>query len=221
MQALSWSIQYPQRIKSVIALATSFLVSAQGIAFNEVGRQAIMTDPNWNKGNYYGKTIPAVGLALARMIGHITYLSEVHMHEKFGRNYQDSEADHNEFSFDAEYMVGSYLKYQGSKFVDRFDANSYLYITRAIDFFDLRKNQDENLFNVFENTEADFLIVSFSSDWLYPSAMSKDIVKALRASGKNATYVDIESEKGHDSFLLESKTLESNIANFLRSEFEE
>ena len=217
MQALSWAIQYPERINSVIALATSFLVSAQGIAFNEVGRQAIMTDPNWSKGDYYGKTNPSVGLALARMIGHITYLSEVHMHEKFGRNYQIDNDD--AFSFDAEYMVGSYLKYQGSKFVDRFDANSYLYITRAIDLFDLRKNQDENLLEVFENTQSDFLIASFSSDWLYPSLMSKDIVKALRASGKNVTYIDIESEKGHDSFLLESKTLEANIENFLKSEF--
>ena len=217
MQALSWSIQYPERINSVIALATSFLVSAQGIAFNEVGRQAIMTDPNWNKGDYYGNTNPAVGLSLARMIGHITYLSETHMHEKFGRNYQETNND--EFSFDAEYMVASYLKYQGSKFVDRFDANSYLYITRAIDLFDLRKDQDESLFSVFENTQANFFIASFSSDWLYPSAMSKDIVKALRASGKNATYIEIESDKGHDSFLIESKTLEANIANFLKSEF--
>ncbi len=218
MQALSWAVHHPDRVKSTIAIATSALLSAQGIAFNEVGRQAIINDRNWNKGSYYESYPPDAGLSLARMIGHITYLSEEHMHEKFGRKFQEDNPD--TYSFKTEYMVESYLHHQGIKFVDRFDANSYLYITRAIDLFDLKKTSGGSLIRAFENAAANFLIISFTSDWLYPSVMSKEIVRALRANGKNVIYTDIESDKGHDTFLLENPTLKRNISNFLRSEYE-
>ncbi len=217
MQALSWSIQYSEKVNSVIAVATSGLVSAQAIAFNEVGRQAIVTDPNWNGGSYYGDSIPATGLSIARMIGHITYLSEQNLHDRFGRNFQD--ADPDAFSFNTQYMVGSYLRHQGDKFVDRFDANSYLYITRAIDMYDLKKSHGNSLIEAFEKVTSDYMIISFTSDWLFPSGMSRDIVKALRSNGKNVAYTDIETDKGHDSFLLPSDTMEDIIRNFLKSEF--
>ncbi len=218
MQALEWAIHHPERVKSVIALATSALLSAQGIAFNEVGRQAIINDRNWNDGNYYDSFTPDAGLSLARMIGHITYLSEKHMHEKFGRKFQEENA--NTYSFKTEYMVESYLHHQGVKFVDRFDANSYLYITRAIDLFDLKQWGEGSLLRAFENLEANFLIVSFSSDWLYPTSMSKEIVRALRANGKNVIFTEIDTDKGHDAFLVDTPPLKKNISNFLRSEYE-
>ncbi len=218
MQALAWSISYPQMVKSVIAIATSALLSAQGIAFNEVGRQAIINDPNWKSGNYYGSWPPDSGLSLARMIGHITYLSEKHMHMKFGRRFQNPEF--NSADFRTEFMVESYLHYQGVKFVTRFDANSYLYITKAIDFFDLETEYGGSLMKAFEKVRSNFLIISFTSDWLYPSAMSKDIVRALRRNGKNVIYTDIETDLGHDAFLIENPVLERNISNFLKSEFE-
>jgi homoserine O-acetyltransferase len=217
MQALSWSIQYPDMTSSVIAIAASALLSAQGIAFNEVGRQAIINDRNWNGGNYYDAWPPDAGLGLARMIGHITYLSEKHMHERFGRRFQETNPD--TYSFKTEYMVESYLHHQGIKFVDRFDANSYLYITRAIDLFDLNASHDGSLIKAFEDAKANFLVVSFTSDWLYPSPMSKEIVRALRANGKNIIYTDIDTDMGHDSFLLENSALEKYIANFLKSEY--
>ncbi|PKL41218.1 MAG: homoserine O-acetyltransferase [Spirochaetae bacterium HGW-Spirochaetae-1] len=217
MQALSWSIQYPDKTNSVIAIATSALLSAQGIAFNEVGRQAIINDRNWSGGNYYSAWPPDAGLGLARMIGHITYLSEKHMHERFGRRFQEINPD--TYSFKTEYMVESYLHHQGIKFVDRFDANSYLYITRAIDLFDLNASHDGSLIKAFENAKSNFLVVSFTSDWLYPSPMSKEIVRALRANGKNVIYTDIDTDMGHDSFLLENSALEKYIANFLKSEY--
>jgi len=216
MQALQWSVLHPEMVNSVIALAASALISAQSIAFNEVGRQAIMNDRNWNNGNYYDTWPPDAGLSLARMIGHITYLSEKHMHEKFGRKFQKEDTD--AYSFKSEYMVESYLHHQGIKFVDRFDANSYLYITRAIDLFDLKSDNDDSLINAFEKAESNFLVVSFTSDWLYPGNMSRDIVSALRANGKNVIYTDIETDKGHDAFLLENNLLEKNISNFLKSE---
>jgi len=218
MQALSWAVHHPDRVKSTIAIATSALLSAQGIAFNEVGRQAIINDRNWNKGSYYESYAPDAGLSLARMIGHITYLSEEHMHEKFGRKFQEDNPD--TYSFKTEYMVESYLHHQGIKFVDRFDANAYLYITRAIDLFDLKKGSDGSLIRAFEKAASNFLVISFTSDWLYPSVMSKEIVRALRANGKNVIYTDIESDKGHDTFLLDNPTLKRNISNFLRSEHE-
>ncbi|OHD68963.1 MAG: homoserine O-acetyltransferase [Spirochaetes bacterium RBG_16_49_21] len=217
MQAVKWAIAYPGMVNSVIAIATSASLSAQGIALNEVGRQAIMNDPNWNNGNYYGSKGPDAGLSLARMIGHITYLSETHMHEKFGRRFQ--EEDLSTSSFKNAFMVESYLHYQGDKFVDRFDANSYLYISKAIDYFDLKKDYG-NLHDAFADVSANFLVISFTSDWLYPSAQSKEIVQALRANGKNVMYTDIETDMGHDTFLIDYEPLKKNISNFLKREFE-
>lgn len=219
MQALSWSILYPEMVHSVIAIATAARLSAQGIAFNEVGRQAIMNDPHWKQGNYYGGKVPGSGLSLARMIAHITYLSEKNMHERFGRKFQEQNPD--AFSFRTEYMVESYLHHQGLKFVDRFDANSYLYITRAIDLFDLSADYGGSLTPAFEKVEANYLVVSFTSDWLYTPAMAKDIVRVLRSNGKNVAYTDIESDKGHDSFLLKNPLLEKNISNFLKKQYAE
>lgn len=217
MQALSWSILYPEMVHSVLAIATAARLSAQGIAFHEVGRQAIINDLNWQGGNYYGGQVPGSGLSLARMIAHITYMSEETMHKRFGRNFQDKNID--TFSFRAEYMVESYLHHQGLKFVDRFDANSYLYITRAIDLFDLAAQFNGSLMAAFENVTSNFLVISFTSDWLYTSSMSKDIVRALRGNGKNVVYTDIETDKGHDSFLVENATMEKNISNFLKRQY--
>ena len=217
MQALKWAIIYPEMVNSVIAIATSASLSAQGIALNEVGRQAIMNDPNWNNGDYYGSKGPDAGLSLARMIGHITYLSEKHMHEKFGRRFKKEDLSLSNFK--NEFMVESYLHYQGTQFVDRFDANSYLYITKAIDYFDLKKDYG-NLHNAFANVLANFLVISFTSDWLYPSHQSKEIVQALRANGKNVMYTDIETDMGHDTFLIDYEPLKKNISNFLKREYE-
>ena len=217
MQALKWAIMYPDMVSSVIPVACSASLSAQGIALNEVGRQAIMNDPNWNGGNYYGTRGPDAGLSLARMIGHITYLSEKHMHEKFGRRFKAEEAPQD--SFENVFMVESYLHRQGSKFVDRFDANTYLYITKAIDYFDLSKDYG-SLHNAFADVKSNFLVISFTSDWLYPSSQSKEIVQALRANGKNVMYTDIETDMGHDTFLLDYEPLKRNIASFLRREYE-
>lgn len=217
MQALKWAIMYPEMVSSVISIATSASLSAQGIALNEVGRQAIMNDPNWNGGDYYNSKGPDAGLSLARMIGHITYLSEKHMHEKFGRRYKDE--DPTITRFDNVFMVESYLHYQGTKFVDRFDANTYLYITKAIDYFDLKKDYG-NLHNAFSSVLSNFLVISFTSDWLYPSPQSKEIVQALRANGKNVMYTDIETDMGHDTFLIDYEPLKRNISNFLKREYE-
>jgi len=217
MQALKWSIVYPDMVNSVISIASAASLSAQGIALNEVGRQAIMNDPNWNDGNYYDAKGPDAGLSLARMIGHITYLSEKHMHEKFGRRFRDE--DLSLASFKHVFMVESYLHHQGNKFVDRFDANSYLYITKAIDYFDLHKDYG-NLHNAFAQAMANFLIISFTSDWLYPSTQSKEIVQALRANGKNVMYTDIETDMGHDTFLLDYEPVKRTISNFLKRESE-
>ena len=217
MQALQWTISYPEMVESCIAIATSASLSAQGIAFNEVGRQAIFNDPSWNNGKYYDGEVPRAGLSLARMIGHITYLSEKHMHEKFGRNFQDSGVKVKNLS--SEYSVESYLRHQGIKFVERFDANSYIYITRAIDHFDLKEDYGGNLTFAFENVEANFLVMSFTTDWLYPSDNSREIVRALRVNGKNVNYTDIVTDNGHDAFLLPSDVIEKNISNFLKNEF--
>lgn len=218
MQALQWAISYPEMVQSVIALGTASSISAQGIAFNEVGRQAIYMDPNWNNGNYYRTGQPKSGLALARMVGHITYLSESLMHERFGRKLQHS--DLLSFNFNSEFVVESYLHHQGINFVTRFDANSYLYITKAIDYFDLKSDFGGKLSNAFEFVLSDFLVISFTSDWLYPSSKSREIVNALRSCGKNVIYTDVETEKGHDSFLLENTLMAHNITYFLRSEYE-
>jgi len=218
MQALQWAISYPDRVEAVIAIATAGSLSAQGIAFNEVGRQAIFRDPNFNNGNYYRDEPPSSGLSLARMIAHITYLSEKIMHEKFGRRLQKSELF--SFKFDREFMVENYLHAKGLKFVERFDANSYLYITKAIDYFDLKSEHGGKLTAAFENVQADFLVIGFSTDWLYPSANSREIVNALRVAGKNVAYTEVETDKGHDAFLLPDERMEKDIANFLLREFE-
>jgi homoserine O-acetyltransferase len=218
MQALQWAISFPERVQSVIAIATAGSLSAQGIAFNEVGRQAIFRDPNFNNGNYYRDDPPASGLSLARMIAHITYLSEKIMHEKFGRRLQNSELF--SFKFDTEFMVENYLHAKGLKFVNRFDANSYLYITKAIDYFDLKFEHGGKLTTALENTLSDFLLIGFTTDWLYPSAQSREIVNALRVVGKNVAYTEIDTDKGHDAFLLPDERMEKDIANFLKREFE-
>ncbi len=217
MQALQWSITFPEMINSCICIAASASLSAQGIAFNEVGRQAIINDPNWNHGNYYDSKFPGAGLSLARMIGHITYMSEKHMHERFGRNFQSDNMSKK--NMDSEFSIESYLHYQGVKFVDRFDANSYIYITRAIDYFDLNDNGRGRLTEAFEKAKANFLIISFNTDWLYPTAEAKKVVQALRITGKNVNFNEIDTENGHDAFLLPNKTLEKNISSFLKNEF--
>jgi homoserine O-acetyltransferase len=217
MQALQWCISYPDMVASAIPIATSASLSAQGIAFNEVGRQAIFRDPSWNGGDYYGGKKPEDGLGLARMIGHITYMSERLMHEKFGRRLQN--ADLFGFNFESEFMVESYLHHQGIKFVNRFDANSYLYITKAIDYFDLKADYG-SLAAAFDKVPAEGLLIRFTSDWLYPSEQAREIVRALRACGKHVGYTEIESDTGHDTFLLDDRQTQRNIANFLRSQFE-
>jgi homoserine O-acetyltransferase len=212
MMAMEWAVRYPETAASVLAIATSARLNAQGIAFHEVGRQAIVTDRSWNAGNYYGGDLPQSGLAIARMVGHITYLSEEQMRAKFGRRLQDRESFG--YDFETEFQVESYLRYQGNKFVRRFDANSYLYITKAIDYFDLT-NGHRSLVEAFENVRAEFLVVSFSSDWLYPTADSKEIVQALQANGVPTTFLEIPNAYGHDAFLLPSETLSDAVTSFL------
>jgi len=218
MQALQWAISFPEMVQSVIAIATASSLSAQGIAFNEVGRQAIFRDPNFNNGDYYAGNPPVSGLSLARMIAHITYLSDRIMHEKFGRRLQNK--DLFSFKFDTEFMVENYLHAKGLKFVSRFDANSYLYITKAIDYFDLKFEHDGRLTAAFEGVSSDFLVIGFTTDWLYPSTQSREIVNALRVTGKNVVYTEIETDKGHDAFLLPDDRMEKDIANFLKREYE-
>jgi homoserine O-acetyltransferase len=212
MMALDWAVRYPDRVASVLAIATSARLTAQGIAFNEVGRQAIMSDMNWQGGSYYGKTVPQGGLAVARMIGHITYLSEEQMHAKFGRRLQDRESFG--YDFETEFQIESYLRYQGNRFVERFDANSYLYITKALDYFDLA-NGHRSLIKAFEKVRAEFLVVSFSSDWLYPTVESKEVVRALQANGVPTTFIEIPNAYGHDAFLLPNEELAESVSSFL------
>ena len=219
MQALQWSLDYPDNVNNAIIIAASPKLTAQNIAFNEVARQAITSDPEWCDGNYLkqGK-IPKRGLALARMLGHITYLSDESMAKKFGRDLKEDKIN---FNFDVEFQIESYLRYQGSVFVDRFDANSYLYITRAMDYFDLAKQFKGNLSNAFIKTNAKFFVISFTSDWLYPTQENKDIVIALNAIGANVGFVEIESDKGHDSFLLDVPDFLSALKNFLDQSYKE
>lgn len=212
MQALQWAVAYPDSVRSCIPIATTARLSAQGIAFNEVSRQAIMADPNWRRGDYYGHTPPNAGLAIARMVGHITYLSDESMHRKFGRRLRAQEKYGYHFATDFE--VESYLRHQGDSFIRRFDANSYLYITKAIDYFDLA-NGHGTLAEAFRGTKARFLVISFSSDWLYPSYQSKDIVRALRANDVDVSYCEIPSSYGHDAFLLEEEAQTKMIRGFL------
>jgi homoserine O-acetyltransferase len=214
MQVLEWAARQKDRLLTAIPIATAPCHSAQNIAFHEVGRQAVMADPQWCGGNYYAHgVVPKNGLAVARMAAHITYLSERALQGKFGRNLQDRAA--RSFSFDADFRVESYLRYQGSTFVDRFDANSYLYITRAMDYFDLEHEHEGKLANAFRGTRAQFCVVSFTSDWLYPTRDSKDIVKALNAVAANVSFVEIESDKGHDAFLLEEPEFHATVRGFL------
>lgn len=216
MQAMQWAIDYPEMVKSCIVIASTSRLSAQGIAFNAVGRNAIISDPNWNNGNYYEQENPSLGLSIARMIGHITYLSEESMQEKFGRQLQDkSKLD---FNFDINFQVESYLKYQGESFVDRFDANSYLYITKAMDYFDITAKYG-SLTDAFKNSRAKFLVISFSSDWLFTPSQSKEIVRALMNVDKDVTYCDLESPYGHDAFLLEEKQQTKMIRGFLEDAY--
>lgn len=216
MQAMEWAINYPDMITSTIIIASTSRLSAQGIAFNEVGRNAIIYDPNWNNGNYYEEeNAPANGLSIARMIGHITYLSEESMHEKFGRKLQDK--SHLDFNFDINFQVESYLRHQGRSFVDRFDANSYLYITKAMDYFDLSQKYG-SLLKAFKNTKARFLVISFNSDWLFPTSQSKEIVKALMKLDKEVTYCELDTPYGHDAFLLEYEQQTKIIKSFLKKD---
>ncbi|MFW9881353.1 MAG: homoserine O-acetyltransferase [Candidatus Thorarchaeota archaeon] len=211
-QALDWAVSYPNITQSVIPIATASYATTFNIAFNRVQRQAIYSDPNWNNGNYYNSQSPNGGLRLAREIGHITYLSEDSMREKFGRDLHYN--PEYTFQFKEEFEVESYLQYKGTSFIKRFDANSYLYITKAIDYFDLRK--DGNLaviFNPLKNVK--FLVISFSSDWLYPTSQSKEIVYALKSNAIETSFVEIKTNYGHDSFLVECKDLREVVSNFL------
>jgi len=214
MQALSWAATFPLRLKAVLVIASTARHSAQNIAFHEVGRQAIMADPNWRGGDYYANgNPPASGLAVARMAAHITYLSEQGLTEKFGRRLQEREA--KTFGFDADFQVESYLRHQGLSFSDRFDANSYLYITRAMDYFDLAEEHGGMLANAFRGTKARFALVSFDTDWLYPTAESRNVVHALNAAGAAASFVELSAPFGHDSFLLDVPALDRVVSGFL------
>jgi homoserine O-acetyltransferase/O-succinyltransferase len=210
MQVLEWCISYPEMVRSAIPIATSPYSSPQQIAFNEVGRRSIISDPNWNGGKYYKKKLPDDGLALARMIGHITYLSNESMYQKFGRRLQNKD----EYSFDlgTEFQVESYLHYQGDTFTKRFDANSYLYLTKAIDYFDLAGKG--SLSDAFSDIKAKFLVICVDSDWLYPPSESRDIVMALSANDVEVSYCEIKSSYGHDAFLLEAGQLNYIISGF-------
>ena len=219
MQALQWTINYPQKIQNVIHIAGALKHSAQNIAFHEVGRQAIMNDPNWNKGGYNkNNIIPERGLAVARMIAHITYLSDDAMHRKFGRKLQSR--DIISFGFDADFQIESYLRYQGRSFVERFDANSYLYLTRAMDYFDLEKKFSTAIeFSPIPNQHIRYLIISFTSDWLFPTSENRKIVKTLNYFTRNVSFTEIETDKGHDSFLLDEPELDSIIKGFLDNNY--
>ena len=209
--ALKWALLYPDTIASTILIATNYRHTAQQIALHEVARQAIMSDPDWQKGDYYGKTIPARGLAVSRMIGHITYMSEQSMEAKFGRKLFSKEKVGYDFSHDFE--VENYLKYRSDNFVQRFDANSYLYLSKALDYFDL--SEGGNLVDVFKNLRAKVLVVTFTSDWLYPSYQSKQMVKALKANDLDVSDIEINSSYGHDAFLVEVEGQSKLISHYL------
>ena len=214
MQVLEWAVRYPEMVRAAVPLASTTRHSALAIAFNEVARQAIMADPNWNGGDYYDRARPNLGLAVARMIGHVTYLSDDSMRRKFGRRLQEK-SDFS-FNFDADFEVESYLRYQGTKFVERFDANSFLYITKAADYFDLeRQHGDGSLVKAFSKTSAQFLVISFTSDWLYPTYQSKSMVQAMKKCGLDVSFCEIEAEWGHDAFLLPNERLTMLIKSFL------
>ena len=220
MQVLEWAVAYPDMMKCVIPIATTTRMSAQGIAFDWIGREAIQSDPQWHNGNYrQADANPGKGLAVARMIAHITYLSDESMTRKFGRNLQDRES--YSFDFAHDFAVESYLEYQGRRFVERFDANSYCYITRSTDYFDLTAHANGDLVKALEPVQADFLVVSFSSDWLFPPADSHELVRGLLRNRKKVSYSNIQSGYGHDAFLLEVETLGRLIRDFLSNQMRE
>ena len=214
MQALEWTVRFPEMVRSAIILASTATISAQGIAFHAIGRNAITTDPAWHDGDYYGRDQPRSGLATARMVGHLTYLSDESLGKRFGRRLQ--ERDQFEYGFSHEFEVESYLDYKGTRFAEEFDANAYLYITKAMDYYDLN-GRDGGLAAAFEPCQAKFLLVSFTSDWLYPSVQSKGIVSALMQADKDVSYVEIDSPHGHDSFLIETERQTRIIRSFLAS----
>lgn len=216
MQVLDWAVRHKERVFAAMPIATAARHSSQNIAFHEVGRQAVMADPDWCRGDYFEHgRVPEKGLGVARMAAHITYLSEDALHQKFGRNLQNR--DERTFSFDADFQVESYLRHQGSTFVDRFDANAYLYITRAMDYFDIAAEHGNFLANAFRGTRTRFLVVSFTSDWLYPTRESRHIVRALNAVAANVSFVEIESNKGHDAFLLDEPEFFASVAGFINA----
>ena len=219
MLALSLAANFPERAGRVLAIATTARHSAQNIAFHEVGRQAVMADPNWRDGDYYGHGRgPEKGLAVARMAAHITYLSEEGMHDKFGRRLQDrpdGTKGAKTFGFDADFQVESYLRHQGLSFTGRFDANSYLYITRAMDYFDLAEEHGGRLAEAFAGSDARYCLVSFDSDWLYPTGESRSVAHALNAAGAAVSFVELSAPFGHDSFLLDVPALDRVVAGFL------
>lgn len=211
MQVLQWMASFPDRIRSAIPIATTLKHSPQQIAFDEAGRQAILADANFNGGDYYGGIIPAKGLAVARMLGHITYMSDVSMAEKFGRRFIDTAKT----KFGPVFEVEKYLEYRGDNFVKRFDANSYIYLTKAMDYFDLLVSKD--IRHIFKNLKAKVMVIAFKSDWLYPSYQSKEIVKACKLAGVHTTYVEVSSTYGHDAFLLNVEQETHLVKHFLNS----
>ena len=212
MQALEWTVRFPDMVQSAIILASTATISAQGIAFHAIGRNAITTDPGWHGGDYYGRDHPRRGLATARMVGHLTYLSDESLGRRFGRKLQ--ERDQFEYDFSHEFEVESYLDYKGRQFAEQFDANAYLYITKAMDYYDLNGGPG-GLASAFGPSHAKFLLASFTSDWLYPSRQSKAIVSALTQAGNDVSYVEIDSPHGHDSFLIETERQTRIISSFL------
>ena len=214
MQVLDWAALYPERVFAAVPIAAAVRHSAQNIAFHEVGRQAVMADPDWHGGDYLAHgTKPRRGLAVARMAAHITYLSETALHRKFGRQLQDRSAP--TYGFEADFQVESYLRHQGSSFVERFDANSYLYITRAMDYFDVAARHGGVVANAFKGTRTRFCVISFTSDWLFPTVESREIVRALNANAANVSFCEIDTDKGHDSFLLDEPEFFRVLTGFL------
>jgi len=214
MQVLEWCVRYPHKIRSAIPVATTMRHSALAIAFNEVARQAIMVDPRWNRGNYYDTERPDLGLSVARMIGHVTYLSDEAMRRKFGRRLQDKE--NFSYGFDVDFQVESYLRYQGSKFVKRFDANSLLYITKASDYFDLvNRNGSGPSLRDLTSAQTKFLVISYTSDWLYPTYQAKELIQSLKRASQDVSFCEIEADCGHDAFLIPDKRLGNLIGGFL------
>ena len=214
MQVLQWAATYPERVYAALPIAAAARHSSQNIAFHEVGRQAVMADPDWRGGRYLVEnTRPSKGLAVARMAAHITYLSDSALHRRFGRNLQSRSA--RTFSFDADFQVESYLRHQGAIFVERFDPNSYLYMTRAMDYFDLAADYGGSLVNAFKGSRTRFCVVSFTSDWLFPTSDSRAIVRALNAGGASVSFVEIETDRGHDAFLLDVPDLFETTRGFI------